>query len=117
MKKELRVKTKQEFQSVLKAKNKLVTPNYIIYYKPNDYDHPRFGISASKKLGNAVIRTTIRRRIRAIIHNIYKREEIAKLDYVIIIRAPFLEKKFIENQLEMSDAFLNIRRKMNEKKI
>lgn len=117
MKKELRVKTKQEFQKVLEAKNKIVKDNYIVYYIINGYDHPRFGISASKKLGNAVVRTTVRRRIRAMIHDIYKHESLGNLDYVIIVRAPFLKKDFKKNQLELLEAFLDIRRKMNENKI
>ncbi len=114
MKKELRVKTKQEFQHVLEGK-KLVTSSYVIYYIKNDYDYARFGISASKKLGNAVIRTTIRRRVRSIIQQIMKENDLYVLDYVFIVRPSFLEKKFSENLKEMQEAFQNIRRKMNEK--
>lgn len=115
MKKELRVKTKQEFQKVLQGNRKIVTEPFILYFIENEYCFSRFGIAASKKLGHAVIRTTIRRKVRAMIQNVLKKEEIQKMDYVIVVRTAFLEKTFSENETDLQNAFQIIRRKMNEK--
>ena len=72
MKVELRVKTKQEFQKVIKG-SKVANANYVLYYIENEFSNPRFGISASKKLGNAVIRSTVRRKVRGLLQKLMKK--------------------------------------------
>ena len=114
MKLELRVKTNQEFQKVIKG-SKFSNDCFVLYYIKNEFDHPRFGISASKKLGNAVIRSTTRRRVRAMINKLIKEKEIAIMDYVIIVRKTFLEKQFLENLKELELLFQRVWRKTNEK--
>ncbi len=114
MKVELRVKTKQEFQKVIKG-SKVINSTYVLYFIKNEFDHPRFGISASKKLGNAVIRSTVRRRVRGILQMLIKENDFANLDYVIIVRKPFLEKEFSNNKNELNTLFQLAWRKMNEK--
>ena len=69
MKVELRVKTKQEFQKVING-SKVANSTFVLYYLNNEFSHPRFGISASKKLGNAVIRSTVRRRVRGLVQKL-----------------------------------------------
>ena len=43
-----------------------VTPLVVTYVLKNRYGHTRIGITASKKLGHAVVRNRIRRRIREV---------------------------------------------------
>lgn len=114
MKLELRVKTNQEFQKVIKSA-KFSNSCFVLYYTKNEFSHPRFGISASKKLGNAVIRSTVRRRVRGMVQMLMKEKDIAIMDYVIIVRKPFLEKKFLENLKELEFLFQRVWRKTNEK--
>ena len=114
MKLELRVKTNQEFQKVISG-SKFANQCFVLYYTKNEFDHPRFGISASKKLGNAVIRSTTRRRVRAMINKLIKEKEIAIMDYVIIVRKQFLENSYLENLKELDLLFQRVWRKINEK--
>ena len=114
MKVELRVKTKQEFQKVIQG-SKVANSSFVLYYTKNEFPNPRFGISASKKLGNAVIRSTTRRRVRGLLQKLMKEKEILKMDYVIIVRKPFLEKEFLENYNELEKLFQLVWRKESEK--
>ncbi|MGI8649059.1 MAG: ribonuclease P protein component [Rubrobacter sp.] len=51
----------------------------------NGLGHPRLGLSVSKKVGNAVVRNTVRRRLREAFHN--SRDEIpVSLDLVVSAR-------------------------------
>ena len=47
----------------------------------------RFGLTASKKIGNAVIRNRTRRRLRALAHEILSADGEPGYDYVLIGRA------------------------------
>lgn len=114
MKLELRVKTNQEFQKVIKG-SKFSNECFILYYIKNEFSHPRFGISASKKLGNAVVRSTVRRRVRGMIQKLMKEQNLPIMDYVIIVRKTFLEKQFLENLKELEFLFQRVWRKTNEK--
>ena len=116
MKKEFRVKTNQDFQKVLKCK-KINSSVFIVYFNKNNMSHPRFGIAASKKLGNAVVRSTVRRKVRAMIYENLKEQKILNLDYVLIVKKNFFEKTYQENKNELADIFQNIWRKNNEENI
>ena len=53
----------------------------------------KYGISVSKKLGNAVFRNKYKRKIRSIIDN-YKKMYINHEDYIIILRRGAVDKSF-----------------------
>jgi ribonuclease P protein component len=55
MKVKYRVKTHEDFQEVIKEKKTVSNRIYVLYYKKNELNHSRVGISSSKKLGNAVV--------------------------------------------------------------
>ncbi len=57
--------------------------------------YDRFGISVSKKLGNAVFRNKYKRKIRTIVDN-YKKEYLNNKDYIIILRKEALSRNFKE---------------------
>jgi ribonuclease P protein component len=42
----------------------------VIHYLENELPYSRIGIAVSKKLGNAVVRNRVKRRIKAILHSI-----------------------------------------------
>ena len=55
--------------------------------------YDRFGISVSKKLGNAVFRNKYKRIIRSIIDNYNKYYNNGE-DYIIILRREAIDKKY-----------------------
>lgn len=90
MKKYEIVKEHKEFDDILTNGSYYKNNYYIIYNKDSNYNFPRFGIAAGKKLGNAVIRNKIKRQVRMIISsnkNLFKNNK----DYIIIVKKAFLD--------------------------
>lgn len=115
-----RVKTHEHFQEVIENNQKVSNQGYIVYYKRNEIDHDRFGITASKKLGNAVKRNKIRRQVRMMCQSITKHTDCDENnnDYVIIVRREYLNREYEKNLEELKMALSKIRRKkFNEKNI
>ena len=100
MKVENRVKSHQDFQKVIKEKKTVSNRIYVLYFKKNELNHSRVGISASKKLGNAVIRNKIRRQVRVISKSVI--DFNYPIDYCVIVRKQFLNETFETNQKELS---------------
>ena len=113
MKIKYRVKTHEDFQAVVRSTTYEKNKTFVVYYLKNEYGHARIGVSAPKKLGNAVVRTTTRRQIRSMIRDTIK--DLESIDYVIIVRKDYHLKTYEENKNELLHLFSKIRRRMNEK--
>ena len=83
------VKKSREFSSIIHSGKFVKNNTYVIYYKDNNLDNYRFGISVSKKLGNAVHRNKYKRQLRFILDK-YKKNYQNGTDYIIIIRKWYL---------------------------
>jgi ribonuclease P protein component len=57
-----------------------------VYFAPNQLGHPRLGITASRKVGKAVVRQRLRRRIREIYRRWKDRGALPPLDLVIHLK-------------------------------
>ena len=53
-----------EYAAVYRAKTRKIVGPLIVYAKPNGLDHCRLGMGVSRKVGNAVTRNRIKRRLR-----------------------------------------------------
>ena len=93
------VKTNQDFESIINNGICIKNKYYIIHYKENNLPYDRFGISVSKKLGNAVFRNTYKRKLRSIIDK-YKKNYLNHQDYIIILRKEAINKDYqsLENE-------------------
>ena len=100
MKVKYRVKTHEDFQEVIKEKKTVSNRIYVLYYKKNELNHSRVGISSSKKLGNAVTRNKIRRQIRMMAQQVINFEN--SIDYCIIVKKSYLEQTLEDNKKELS---------------
>ena len=65
---------------------KAVSAGFILQATPNEHDIWRIGLTASKKIGNAVRRNRARRRLRALARTELARRAKGGTDYVIIAR-------------------------------
>jgi ribonuclease P protein component len=71
--------------------------SYHLYFAKNDLGYPRIGIASPKTLGNAVCRNKVRRQVRAMIGKILDNK--LAIDAVIVVKPPYLEKTYQENQI------------------
>ena len=115
MKKKYIVKTEKDFSNIIKNGFCIKNKYFVIHFKKNDLDYDRYGISVSKKLGNAVFRNKYKRKLRSIIDN-YKKNYVNFEDYIIILRKEAINQSYqvLENEFF---ALMNIKkgRKENEK--
>ena len=97
---EIRIKSKLEFEDIIKNGEKIGNSYFAIYYKERKNSFPRFGISLSKHFGNAVKRNRNKRILREIIRNNQKKFKNG-YDYIIIMKKTCdgLDYKVIENKL------------------
>ncbi len=94
------VKTNQQFDNIIKTGKCLKNKYFVIYNKDNNLKYDRFGISVTKKLGNAVFRNKYKRIIRSILDN-YKKLYINYKDYIIILRKDAIDCDYelLKNEL------------------
>lgn len=95
MKKKYIVKENRDFSNIMNRGFCKKNGSFVIYSLENNLSYNRYGISVSKKHGNAVFRNKYKRRIRAIIDNYKKDYNIGK-DYIIILRRGAITKTFGE---------------------
>jgi len=58
----------------------------ILYFVPNELSHPRMGITASRKVGNAVVRHRLKRRVKEIYRRWKERDQLPSLDLVVHLK-------------------------------
>lgn len=85
------IKERRDYLSVAKTGYRWVTPSFVVQVKPAEGDNapeslPRFGITATKKVGNAVTRNRAKRRLRELIRLHLSAEANPGWAYVIIAR-------------------------------
>jgi ribonuclease P protein component len=91
MKSEQRLTKPEQYTSVYDAGITQVDRFLVLKAKPNHLEFSRFGISVSKKVGNAVIRNRVKRILREILRLVGKKPG---WDIVIIARLPSAEGKY-----------------------
>ena len=85
MKKNFRVKREKDFKEIFQYGISFANRKFVVYQLENQQNHFRVGLSVSKKLGNAVTRNQIKRRIPHILLNV--RGHLADdVDFVVIAR-------------------------------
>jgi ribonuclease P protein component len=86
-----RLAKREDFNKVYRHGKSAANMQYVIYYKPNaQVEQFRMGVSASKKLGNAVVRNRLRRIIKEIIRH-HAEQIVPHHDLIVIVRKPAVE--------------------------
>lgn len=112
MKKKLRVKKNEDFQTIIHHKTSLANKEFILYFlNKDDQDHVRIGFSVSKKLGKAVIRNKIKRQVRQMAQNVFNTNE--PCDYIIIVRKGYMDNDYAHNVDSLKRLY---QKKLNYKK-
>lgn len=101
-----RIKKSEEIAATIHKGNSLRLPSFIVHFKNNNLTYTRVGISASKKLGNAVTRNRVKRQVRAMCDEIID-YNARSLDIVIVVKTQFLEMTFNDNKSQLCDFIQN----------
>lgn len=67
--KELRISSSKEYNNIYQNGKKIQGRYIIVFFQKGGTKFSRFGIVTSKKIGNAVVRNRVKRRLRAIVHD------------------------------------------------
>jgi len=91
MKKTNRVVDNKDFSKVIKTGHFNKNDTYRVYWLENTLGYTRVGIAASTKIGNAVVRSTTRRKIRAICDLLIDYDHNS-LDIIVVPKNLFLDQ-------------------------
>jgi len=81
----------------------------IIYFAPNQLGHPRLGITASRKVGKAVTRQRLKRRIKEIYRRWQDRGQLPALDLVVHLKPEAGKSDFPALRTELTRLFSGLR--------
>jgi ribonuclease P protein component len=93
------LKARADFLRVAAARRRAVAPGLVLQaaQRPegsNCGEIVRVGFTASRKIGNAVIRNRAKRRLRSVAAAILSREGRPETDYVVIARATTVDRPY-----------------------
>lgn len=94
LRKSYRVKSEKDFSTLFDRGRSVANRKFVVYRLEKNQPHYRLGLSVSKKLGNAVVRNQIKRRLRHAVKELSS--ELACDDFVIIARQGVEELSYQE---------------------
>ena len=83
---------------------RVARPGFVLLAQPNDGEGVRFGITVTKKIGNAVVRNRMKRRFRALLRDALPQAGLADHDHVLIGREGGVERDFSKLREELGAA-------------
>ena len=100
------VKENRDFKRIMDLVKPIKNNCYTVFVeKNNNLNNYKFGISVSKKLGNAVTRNKLKRQIKSIID---KKNYQKNFNCIIILKRGILEKNYQEKELLLMEIFNKI---------
>jgi len=73
---------------------RVARPGFVLLTRPNETGTLRFGITVTKKIGNAVVRNRMKRRFRALLRELLPVQGLPGADHVLIGREGGIERDF-----------------------
>lgn len=81
-------------------------PGFVLLVQPNMAGQMRYGITVTRKIGNAVVRNRMKRRFRALLRDALPKGGLPDHDHVLIGRAGGVERAFAALRDELDAALL-----------
>ncbi len=89
------LRKRSDFLAIAKTGKRGIAQSVTLQYRPQpEATIIRVGFTATKKLGNAVVRNRAKRRLRAAIHQVLQETAFAACDLVLIAREGLAERDF-----------------------
>ena len=88
---------------------RIARPGFVLLARPNDGQGLRYGITVTKKIGNAVVRNRMKRRFRELARELLPQSGVAGADYVIIGRMSGVTREFSALRADLSRALKMVR--------
>ena len=83
---------------------RIVRPGFVLLVNPNGQGQVRYGITVTKKIGNAVVRNRMKRRFRALLREALPVQGLPGHDHVMIGRETGIERDFAKLREELAMA-------------
>ncbi len=105
------IRLRRDYLAANKAR-RVVTPGFILLVNTRADDDPkiRAGYTVTKKIGNAVVRNRMKRRLRALARELLPTEGTTGADHVLIGREAGIERDFSQLRSELHNALAKARR-------
>lgn len=88
---------------------RVARPGFVLLTRGNGEQGKRFGITVTKKIGNAVVRNRMKRRFRELLRDALPVEGLPDHDHVLIGRAGGIERDFAQMREELTIALARAR--------
>jgi ribonuclease P protein component len=89
-----------DFDRTLRSGRRAASAYAALFVSDNELGRPRVGLAVSRKLGNAVVRNRIKRRLRELVRPLIARTEGGR-DVVIVARARAADAEFVRLRQEI----------------
>jgi ribonuclease P protein component len=83
---------------------RIARPGFVLLVNPNGADTIRYGITVTKRIGNAVVRNRMKRRFRALLRDMLPAQGLPGHDHVLIGREGGVERDFARLREELAMA-------------
>ena len=83
---------------------RVARPGFVLLAQPNGGKGKRYGLTVTKKVGNAVVRNRIKRRFRELLWAALPDKGLPDHDHVLIARDGAIERDFTQLTEELNDA-------------
>ncbi|MEX0341424.1 MAG: ribonuclease P protein component [Erythrobacter sp.] len=83
---------------------RVARPGFVLLARPNDGQGTRYGITVTKKIGNAVVRNRMKRRFRELLWAALPEQGLPDHDHILIGREGGIERDFAALRDELAAA-------------
>jgi ribonuclease P protein component len=83
---------------------RVARPGFVLLARPNDGQGKRYGITVTKKIGNAVVRNRMKRRFRELLWAALPKAGLPDHDHILIGREGGIERDFDALRAELAAA-------------
>ena len=97
-----RLRKRADYQRCYRKGRRRHGAHSVLYSAPNELAFPRLGITASKKVGGAVVRFRLKRRVREIYRRWSQRSSLPRFDLVVHLKPSAARASFDQLRLDLT---------------